>query len=138
MIFSPLPTIRQRRRPAMNAPLKSLLISVAALILAPMSSAQAHESRPAYLEINETSPGRFDVLWRTPLNAGIRSWRGETSFTIRHPWAVVFAFGLLHGFGFAGALTGAGLPRGELPIALLGFNVGVEIGQVAFVSLVML
>jgi len=294
----------------MNAPLKSLLISVAALILAPMSSAQAHESRPAYLEINETSPGRFDVLWRTPLNAGmrlpvalkfpdgvrdvrepapqrladslverrfvdagagglagkriefvglqgtitdvlvrvqlrdgsrstmlvrpsrpwieisasqgmlavtgiyiphgvrhialgadhllfvlglllivrnrwtllktvtaftlahsmtlaiatlgyaeapllplnaaialsilflgpeiIRSWRGETSFTIRHPWAVAFAFGLLHGFGFAGALTGAGLPRGELPIALLGFNVGVEIGQVAFVSLVML
>ncbi len=68
----------------------------------------------------------------------VRSWRGETSFTIRHPWAVAFAFGLLHGFGFAGALTSAGLLRSELPLALLGFNVGVEIGQVAFVLLVIL
>ena len=41
----------------------------------------------------------------------VRSWRGETSFTIRHPWVVAFAFGLLHGFGFASALTSAGLPR---------------------------
>lgn len=68
----------------------------------------------------------------------VRSWNGETSFTIRHPWLVAFAFGLLHGFGFAGALTGAGLPRNELPLALLGFNIGVEIGQVAFVLLVVL
>ena len=44
----------------------------------------------------------------------VRSWRGETSFTIRHPWVVAFAFGLLHGFGFASALTSAGLPRHEL------------------------
>ena len=49
----------------------------------------------------------------------VRRWRGETSFTIRHPWVVAFAFGLLHGFGFAGALTSAGLPRTELPLALL-------------------
>ena len=41
----------------------------------------------------------------------VRSWRGETSFTIRHPWVVAFAFGLLHGFGFASALTSAGLPH---------------------------
>jgi hypothetical protein len=68
----------------------------------------------------------------------VRSWKGETSFTIRNPWVVAFAFGLLHGFGFAGALTSAGLPRTELPLALLGFNVGVEIGQVAFVLLVLL
>ena len=68
----------------------------------------------------------------------VRSWKGETSFTIRNPWVVAFAFGLLHGFGFAGALTSAGLPRNELPLALLGFNVGVEIGQVAFVLLVLL
>jgi hypothetical protein len=67
----------------------------------------------------------------------VRSWKGETSFTIEHPWVVAFAFGLLHGFGFAGALTSAGLPRNELPLALLGFNVGVEIGQVAFVLLVL-
>ncbi len=68
----------------------------------------------------------------------VRSWRGETSFTIRHPWVVAFAFGLLHGFGFASALTGAGLPKAELPIALLSFNVGVEIGQLSFVALILL
>jgi hydrogenase/urease accessory protein HupE len=67
----------------------------------------------------------------------VRSWRGETSFTIRHPWVVAFAFGLLHGFGFASALTGAGLPKAELPVALLSFNVGVEIGQLSFVALIL-
>jgi HupE / UreJ protein len=66
----------------------------------------------------------------------VRSWRGETSFTIRHPWVVAFVFGLLHGFGFSSALTSAGLPRADLPFALLGFNIGVEIGQLAFVLLV--
>ncbi len=68
----------------------------------------------------------------------VRVWRGETSFTIRHPWVVAFAFGLLHGFGFASALASAGLPRTELPLALLSFNLGVEIGQLAFVLLVVL
>jgi hypothetical protein len=68
----------------------------------------------------------------------VRSWRGETSFTIEHPWVVAFVFGLIHGFGFASALTSAGLPRGDLPLALLGFNVGVEIGQIGFVLLVLL
>jgi len=67
----------------------------------------------------------------------VRSWRGETSFTIRHPWVVAFAFGLLHGFGFASALTGAGLPRNDLPLALLSFNVGVEFGQISFVLLIL-
>jgi HupE / UreJ protein len=68
----------------------------------------------------------------------VRVWRGQTSFTIRHPWVVAFAFGLLHGFGFASALTSAGLPHAELPLALLSFNVGVEIGQIGFVLLVLL
>jgi HupE / UreJ protein len=68
----------------------------------------------------------------------VTSWRGGTSFTIRHPWVVAFAFGLLHGFGFASALTSAGLPSSELPWALLSFNVGVEIGQVGFVLLILL
>ena len=68
----------------------------------------------------------------------IRAWRGETSFTIRHPWVVAFAFGLLHGFGFASGLTAIGLPHGDIPLALLMFNVGVEIGQLAFVALIML
>jgi hydrogenase/urease accessory protein HupE len=67
----------------------------------------------------------------------VRSWRSETSFTIRHPWVVAFAFGLLHGFGFASALTGAGLPRADLPLALVSFNVGVELGQLGFIALVL-
>lgn len=68
----------------------------------------------------------------------VRCWRGETSFTIRHPWIVAFAFGLLHGFGFASGLAQLGLPRNEIPLALLLFNVGVEIGQLAFVFAILL
>jgi hypothetical protein len=68
----------------------------------------------------------------------IRAGRGQTSFTIRHPWVVAFAFGLLHGFGFASGLTALGLPRGDIPLALLMFNVGVEIGQLGFVALMLL
>lgn len=63
----------------------------------------------------------------------VRVWRGETSFTIRHPWVVAFAFGLLHGFGFASGLSNIGLPNTEIPTALLLFNVGVEVGQLLFV-----
>lgn len=68
----------------------------------------------------------------------LRDRRGETSFTLRRPWLVAFAFGLLHGFGFSSVLIDAGLPRSELPVALLSFNLGVEIGQLAFVSLLLL
>jgi hydrogenase/urease accessory protein HupE len=68
----------------------------------------------------------------------VRSWRGQTSLTIRQPWVVAFAFGLLHGFGFASGLTATGLPRGEIPLALLLFNVGVEVGQLGFVCLMLL
>ncbi|MGH2570435.1 MAG: HupE/UreJ family protein [bacterium] len=66
-----------------------------------------------------------------------RRWRGETSLTLRHPWLIAFLFGLLHGFGFASALTSAGLPHSALPMALFTFNVGVEFGQLAFVLLVL-
>ena len=68
----------------------------------------------------------------------VRSWRGGTSLTIRHPWVVAFAFGLLHGFGFASGLVTMGLPRAEIPLALLMFNVGVEAGQLLFVALILL
>jgi hypothetical protein len=67
----------------------------------------------------------------------VRVWRGETSLTIRHPWVVAFAFGLLHGFGFASGLNAMGLPKAEIPLALLLFNVGVEVGQLSFVLLVL-
>lgn len=65
----------------------------------------------------------------------VRKWRGQTSFTLRHPWVVSFTFGLLHGIGFASGLTLTGLPRGDVPSALLFFNLGVEAGQLAFVLL---
>jgi len=68
----------------------------------------------------------------------IRAWRGETSFTIEHPWVVAFAFGLLHGFGFASGLAAIGLPQGDIPLALLMFNIGVEIGQLGFVAVILL
>src|SRR5271165_2949937 len=67
----------------------------------------------------------------------VRSRRGETSFTIRRPWVVAFAFGLLHGFGFASGLTAIGLPQGDIPLALLTFNIGVEVGQLAFVAMIL-
>ena len=68
----------------------------------------------------------------------LRAWRGEASLTTRRPYLVAFAFGLLHGFGFATALTDIGLPRAELPWALLGFNLGVEIGQLLFILFIAL
>jgi hydrogenase/urease accessory protein HupE len=68
----------------------------------------------------------------------IRAHQGGTSFTIRNPWVVAFAFGLLHGFGFASAMSAAGLPPTDVPLALVSFNVGVELGQLAFVAMVLL
>jgi hypothetical protein len=68
----------------------------------------------------------------------VRVWRGETSFTIRHPWVVAFGFGLLHGFGFASGLSTVGMPQAEIPLALLMFNIGVELGQIVFVVLILL
>jgi hydrogenase/urease accessory protein HupE len=68
----------------------------------------------------------------------VRAWRGGTSLTIRQPWVVAFAFGLLHGFGFASGLTQMGLPQNDIPLALLSFNVGVELGQIGFVALILL
>jgi len=64
----------------------------------------------------------------------VRFERGEPSLAARRPWLVAFAFGLLHGFGFAGALSEIGLPPADVPLALLAFNVGVELGQLAFIA----
>jgi hydrogenase/urease accessory protein HupE len=63
--------------------------------------------------------------------------RGQPSLTLRWPWVVAFCFGLLHGFGFAGALSEIGLPQSDLPVALFTFNLGVEIGQLVFVGAVL-
>jgi hydrogenase/urease accessory protein HupE len=59
------------------------------------------------------------------------------SLTVRFPWVVAFAFGLLHGLGFARALLEVGLPEGEVPLALFAFNLGVEAGQLLFIALVL-
>ena len=64
--------------------------------------------------------------------------RQGDSLLAQSPWLVAFAFGLLHGFGFAGALSEVGLPADAIPLALLLFNVGVEIGQLIFVGAVLL
>ncbi len=63
----------------------------------------------------------------------VQGLRGHPGLTARAPWVVAFSFGLLHGFGFAGALAEVGLPQSAIPIALLMFNVGVELGQLMFV-----
>jgi hydrogenase/urease accessory protein HupE len=60
--------------------------------------------------------------------------QGRPSLTAQFPWIVAFVFGLLHGFGFAGALSDVGLPQNEVPLALLMFNVGVELGQLMFIA----
>jgi hydrogenase/urease accessory protein HupE len=68
----------------------------------------------------------------------IRMERGRTSLTTTWPWIVAFAFGLLHGFGFAGVLVDLGLPQGDIPLALFSFNAGVELGQLMFIGILLL
>ena len=62
---------------------------------------------------------------------------GKQTLTERSPWTIAFAFGLLHGLGFAGALNEIGLPENAIPLALLFFNLGVELGQLLFVAVVL-
>jgi hydrogenase/urease accessory protein HupE len=64
----------------------------------------------------------------------VHSYQGRPGLTAKYPWIIAFTFGLLHGFGFAGALADIGLPEQALPLALFLFNVGVEIGQLIFVG----
>jgi hydrogenase/urease accessory protein HupE len=66
------------------------------------------------LAVELTREGRNDLLWR-------------------NPWWLAGGFGLLHGMGFAGALAETGLPQDNVPMALLFFNIGIEIGQIAFI-----
>ena len=67
-----------------------------------------------------------------------RQKRAQQDITMQSPWLVAFIFGLLHGFGFAGALSEIGLPQTEIPLALLMFNLGVELGQLIFIAAVLL
>ncbi len=63
--------------------------------------------------------------------------QGRSGIAAQAPWIVAFCFGLLHGFGFAGALSEVGLPQNHIPAALFFFNVGVELGQIAFIAVVL-
>jgi hypothetical protein len=67
----------------------------------------------------------------------LRAPGSKPSLTERAPWVVAFAFGLLHGLGFASALLEIGLPQGDVPLALLAFNLGVEAGQILFIAVVL-
>jgi hydrogenase/urease accessory protein HupE len=68
----------------------------------------------------------------------VRHQRGRDGLTVRQPWLIALLFGLLHGFAFAGSLAQVGLPPQHIPLALLLFNVGVEIGQLLFIGAVLL
>ena len=68
----------------------------------------------------------------------VKQQQGKSDLAMRAPWIVAFIFGLLHGFGFAGALSEIGLPQADIPLALLMFNVGVEAGQLLFIAAVLL
>ena len=70
--------------------------------------------------------------------AGAESGSEAEGMSAQYPWVVSFLFGLLHGFGFAGALADVGLPEASIPMALFAFNVGVEVGQLAFVGAILL
>lgn len=67
----------------------------------------------------------------------VRRKTSQESLMQRSPWLVAGLFGLLHGLGFAGALSEIGLPAHEIPAALFAFNVGIEVGQLAFVAVVL-
>jgi hydrogenase/urease accessory protein HupE len=67
----------------------------------------------------------------------VRGQQGGASLTMEAPWVVAFLFGLLHGLGFAGALSDIGLPGGDIPLALVFFNLGVEAGQLLFIAMLL-
>ena len=121
--------------------LPTTLLLIGSCTLAPPSAA-AHEVRPGYLEMRQLAEDTYDVLFKVPARG---DWR--LSLDVRFPahcdstdapWLMAAAFGLLHGLGFAGALSEVGLPEGDIPLALLFFNVGVEAGQLLFIAAALL
>ena len=64
--------------------------------------------------------------------------QGRIGLTARAPWLIALLFGLVHGLGFAGGLSDAGLPDGHIPTALLFFSIGVETGHLLFIGVVLL
>ncbi len=111
---------------SLPGPPVELVISLSILLLAVELSRAAVGGASAPKAIGPEAPPTVRVGPEGPPTAG-------KTLTLRYPWAVAFLFGLLHGFGFAGALADIGFPEDAIAMALLLFNVGVEIGQVAFI-----
>jgi hypothetical protein len=99
----------------------TLLLATLNIVRAPIAAVEASIALSIVFMLTEIvkGPGRASLVWRYPI-------------------VVSGAFGLLHGFGFASALQDIGLPEGDLPLALLCFNLGVELGQLLFVAAFML
>lgn len=95
----------------------------------------------ATLDIVQLEPSLVELLIAMSIvlmaYEAARRWRGQSGLTLEYPWLVTFSFGLLHGFGFAGALRAIGLPQADIPAALLFFNIGVEAGQLLFIVVVL-
>ena len=92
----------------------------------------------AVLDVARVPPGPVEVLiafsiFVLAVELARPQGGGTATLMRRRPWLMAAGFGLLHGLGFAGTLRAAGLPPQAIPTALLGFNVGIEIGQLAFV-----
>jgi hydrogenase/urease accessory protein HupE len=94
----------------------TLALSVLGVISLPMALVEAFIAMTIVVLALEIQSGRHGLVWR-------------------HPWALPGTLGLLHGLGFASVLFDAGLPAGEIPLVLLGFNLGLEVGQLAVIAL---
>jgi len=116
--------------------LRQLLVTITSFTLAHSATLSL-----AALGIVRFPTGPIEVLIAASVLAlAVELARRETHRALapaRLPWLMAGGFGLLHGFGFAGALAEAGLPHGEIPLALFAFNLGIELGQLAFVVIVL-
>jgi hydrogenase/urease accessory protein HupE len=116
--------------------LRQLLVTITAFTLAHSATLSL-----AALGIVQFPTGPIEVLIAASVLALAvelaRRQSGGALAPVRLPWLMAGGFGLLHGFGFAGALAEAGLPHGEIPLALFAFNLGIELGQLAFVVIVL-
>jgi hydrogenase/urease accessory protein HupE len=114
--------------------IKRLLATVTAFTLAHSLTLAA-----ASLELVALPSGPIEIcIALSVLLLGLEATQGQQTATRRWPWLVAFGFGLLHGLGFASALSEVGLPKHAVALSLLGFNLGVELGQLLVVGLVLL
>ena len=106
------------------------------MTLVAMGAAEPSPSHDVSRDVSQASAEGASGRWHGGrLGPVYKGERGEMERAILPPSVVAFSFGLLHGLGFGGALKEIGLPAGEIPLALLAFNVGVELGQLAIVAL---